>query len=180
VQFLALEEKLTPILEGKSSPASPEEALALARLCQHPARALHAAAANFYAEAFAGKPDLAGDLQSGHRYNAACAAALAAGQARAEKECARLRQQALDWLKADLAAWGKWLKSNQPGEADHARRALAGWRTNPDLAGVRQQEALGGLPEGQRQAWREFWKGLEAVLGPPIQPPRAPAEPRSV
>ena len=57
------------------------------------------------------------DLQSGHRYNAACAAALtAAGQGKdptkpSEQECTRWRQQALDWLRADLVLWAKALDS---------------------------------------------------------------------
>ena len=37
----------------------------------------HAAAARFWAEALAADPKLGDDRQAGHRYNAACAAALA-------------------------------------------------------------------------------------------------------
>ena len=38
---------------------------------------LNCAAARFYEEAFAAQPKLADDLGAAHRYNAACAAALA-------------------------------------------------------------------------------------------------------
>jgi hypothetical protein len=56
-------------------------------------------------------PKLAADLKWQRRYNAACAAALAAagkGEDAAkldEKECDRWRKQALDWLKAELDAY---------------------------------------------------------------------------
>jgi tetratricopeptide (TPR) repeat protein len=74
-----------------------------------------AAAARFAAEAFAARPKLADDLRFPNRRNAACSAALAGcgqGQDAAkldDAERARLRRQALDWLRADLAAWGALL-----------------------------------------------------------------------
>jgi len=70
----------------------------------HQYKHLYAASARFYAEAFADQPQLAEDLDEGHRYNAACAAALAgSGKGKdagrlPDKEYARLRKQALDWL----------------------------------------------------------------------------------
>src|SRR5205814_89708 len=76
--------------------------------------------ARFYAEAFAAQPALADDLKVGHRYNAACYAALAAagmGEDTArldDKEKSRLRKQALDWLRADLTLWSKQLASDKP------------------------------------------------------------------
>src|SRR6516164_4586354 len=65
---------------------------------------LHHTATGLYAAAFAADPKLADDLKAGHRYRAACAAALAAagqGEDAAkldDKEKVRLRKQALDWL----------------------------------------------------------------------------------
>jgi hypothetical protein len=76
----------------------------------------------FYSEAFADDPKLADDLRTRHRYNAACSAALAGcGQgADADKpddqERARLRQQALAWLRADPAAWCQLLEK-EPEQA---------------------------------------------------------------
>jgi serine/threonine-protein kinase len=166
-RLLALERKLGPVLEGQFSPASPEEALALARLCRHPARGLHAAAVRFYTEAFAARPDLAGDLQAGHRHAAARSAVSAAGKDNLDEPSrAQLRRQALTWLEADLAAWGKRL---QDGQAAEARRFLTTWRTAPELAGVRGKEALQRLPREESKAWRELWEGLDALLGRPPQ-----------
>src|SRR5204863_1509606 len=75
-RLITLDEKLPAILEGKEKPADAAEHLALARLCQE-YKKRYAAAERFYAEAFEAKPELAKDLRNGHRYNAACAAALA-------------------------------------------------------------------------------------------------------
>ena len=95
----------------------------------------HVAAARLYADAFTADPKLADDLKAGHRYNAACSAALAAaGQGTDadkldDQEHRRLRQQALAWLRADLEQWAKRLGSRQarrsPSRAGHARALAA-------------------------------------------------------
>ncbi len=75
-RLVELDGKLPAILSGQKQPADTDERLGLASMCemykQH-----YAAAARFYGEAFAEKPQLADDLSTGNRYNAACAAALA-------------------------------------------------------------------------------------------------------
>ena len=103
--------KLPAILKGESKPRDAVERLALADVCFKTRR--HAAAARFANEAFAEKPALADDLQTWARYNAACSASLAgSGQGKDdpmpdEAARAKLREQALDWLRADLASWVK-------------------------------------------------------------------------
>jgi len=64
---------------------------------------------------------------------------------------AALRGQALEWLKADLAAWRKH------SEASRRTQALRSWRADKALAGVRDEEGLAKLPEVERAAWRELW-----------------------
>ena len=85
-----------------------------------PAQRRHAAAARLYADAFTADAKLADDLKAGHRYNAACFAALAAaGQGTDadkldDQEHRRLRQQALAWLRADLEQWANdWKAASQ-------------------------------------------------------------------
>ena len=85
------------------------------------------------------EPKLADNLAAVHRYNAACAAALAAcGQGNDAdnldgKECARLRGQALDWLRARAAGARPPVSAEQrarPGRRG-ARERAAGperWR----------------------------------------------------
>src|SRR6516162_8684796 len=81
--------------------ADTTERLGLAKLCQMRCKKRYAAAVRFFRDAFAEKPKLADDLNAGHRYNAACAAALAGcGQGQDSdkldpKERALVRAQAL-------------------------------------------------------------------------------------
>jgi tetratricopeptide (TPR) repeat protein len=161
----ALEQKLAEVLAGKAQPAHVRERLALAWLCQvHKKR--FAAATRFYAEAFAAKPQAAEELRHDARYNAACTAALAGcGQGKDadrldDRERSRLRRQALEWLRADLAAWAQFLE-RKPDQARAAvQQALRHWQQDEDLAGVRG-EALARLPEGERQSWRQLWGDVE-------------------
>jgi tetratricopeptide (TPR) repeat protein len=168
-QLVALDRKLTALLEGKDKPADDAERLALADLCQQPYKQLYAGAGRFYAEAFAHDPKLAGDMQKQHRYNAACAAALAGcGEGKDadksdDKERARLRQQALAWLRADLVAWTKLAESDKPAARKAVQAALQHWQDDADLAGVRDKDALENLPEAERDAWRKLWDDVAAV-----------------
>ncbi len=168
-RLIELDGKLPALLERKAMPASAAERIELAELCilKH----LDGAAARFYEEAFAGQPKLAEEPNS-HRYNAACAAALAGcGKGRDAdqldaKEKARLRGRALAWLRADLEAMGR-LPNKGP---DGARRAagvgsvLQRWQVDRDLVGVRGAEALGKLPEAERPAWKKLWDDAADVL----------------
>src|SRR5262249_9637984 len=76
-RLLALDDKLPVILKGEAEPADAAERIDLAQICQQHKK-LYAASARFYPEAFADQPRLAQDLRTGHRYNAARAAVLAA------------------------------------------------------------------------------------------------------
>ena len=111
-RLAAAQEKLPAFLKGEFKPTTNEERLDLSHLCE--IKKLYHTSAGLYADAFAVDPKLADDLQAGYRYNAAyCAALAAAGQGEDpprrttldETEKARLRKQALDWLRADLALW---------------------------------------------------------------------------
>jgi serine/threonine protein kinase/Flp pilus assembly protein TadD len=164
-----LDGKLPGLLERKATPASAAERIELAGLCiiKH----LNGAAARFYEEAFAAQPKLAEEPNS-HRYNAACAAALAGcGQGKDsdkldEREKARLRGQSLSWLRADLKALGRLRDKgpDPPRLAAGVGTVLRHWQVDPDLAGVRGAEALGKLPEAERQAWKKLWDDAADML----------------
>jgi eukaryotic-like serine/threonine-protein kinase len=168
-RLLAREADLEAVLEGRGGPADPARAEEYAECCQF--KGLHAGAARLYREAFAARPGLAADPQSGTRYEAARSAALA-GCGRG-KDASRLtpaeqagwRRQALAWLRAELAWWRRRAEG-PPGPARaEARERLRRWRADPALAGVRDGAALARLPEPERRAWRHFWAEVERSLG---------------
>jgi serine/threonine-protein kinase len=168
-QLLALDEKLPAMLKGEVKPADAAECLAVARLCQY--KELFAASVRFYTGAFAEQPELANDLRKQARYNAACAAALAAaGKGKDadkldDKERTRLRKKALDWVRADLAMWGKLLEKTTPQQRAAVHKIFTHWKRDADLATVRDKEALAKLPEAEREAWQKLWADVDAVLG---------------
>jgi serine/threonine-protein kinase len=160
--LVALDGKLLKILKGEIQPADAAGGLALARLCQM-YKKRYQAAARLYTEAFAAQPQLAEDLQTLDRYNAACAAALAAcGQGvdstnLDEASRASLRRQALEWLRADLTAYRQLLKK-EPNKAWPAmRQTMQDWQQDTDFASVRDPEALARLPQAERKNWQQLW-----------------------
>jgi len=76
----------------------------------------------------------------------------------------KLRQQALDWLRADLIAWTKVLESAKPEARATVRQTLQHWQKDPDLAGLRDQAALDKLPAAERDAWQRLWADVGALL----------------
>ena len=117
-RLAALAARLPPLINGDDHPRDTAERLAVARMCYDTKR--FAAAARFWGDAFTSEPKLADDLKAGHRYNAACAAALAGcGQGRNDQvpdasARAKLRKQALEWLKAELAFRAKQFDVGRP------------------------------------------------------------------
>jgi hypothetical protein len=113
---------------------------------------------------------LADDLNAGHRYNAACSAALAAtGQGEdaaklIDQERTRLRQQALHWLRADLGMWAKRLETGQPADRVAVQQALKHWQQDSDLAGLRDALALAKLPAEEQKACNKLWTDVAALL----------------
>jgi tetratricopeptide (TPR) repeat protein/serine/threonine protein kinase len=166
-RLVELDARLAKIREGKAAPASPAERIELAQLCS--LKRLHRTAARFYAEAFAAEPSLADDLRGPHRYNAACAAVLAgSGQGEDadkldENERARLRGQALSWLRADLAAWARLLDEKSDKAGPPVAKTTRHWLADPDFTGVRSP-ALAQLPEAERQAWQKLWADAAELL----------------
>jgi len=181
-RLVELDAKLAQVLKGDEKPADVAERLALADFCgRH--KSLHAAAARHYADAFAEQPQVADDLQTDPRYDAARVAALAGcGQGKDAdqldaRERARLRRQALDWLRADLAAYRRLL-DEQPKRAGPAvSERLRQWKQDEDFAGVRGSDALAKLPDtAERQEWQQLWREVEE-LGQRAAAPLKPEKP---
>ena len=160
--------KLADVLAGKATATDNGERLGLAEVCTLKRRQV--GAARFYSDAFTADPKLADDLKAGHRYNAACSAALAAaGQGMdADKlddhEHRRLRQQALAWLRADVEQWAKQSEAGKPEDRQDMRAMLEHWQRDTDLASVRDADALNKLTAQEQEAWRKLWADVAELL----------------
>jgi len=168
-RLAALDARLPAVLRGEQRPGAAER-IEFAELCS--AKGLHAASARFYEEAFSADPNPGGNrLEARHRYNAACVAVLAgSGQGQDDPrpdDAARaaLRGRSLAWLRADLVASGQRAEGGDPREREQARAALVSWRRDPDLACVRDPDALAKLPEPERAGWRSLWSDWDALMG---------------
>jgi tetratricopeptide (TPR) repeat protein len=167
-QYLrALERRLPAVVQGTDDPAT-GDCLDLAELCL--VKNHFATAARLYARGLAGTPHLAEELRAGRRFNAARAAALAGGgqgddaAGLGEPEQAGLRSQARDWLRLDLAAWAEKVDTGTEADRIQARKTLAPWRDDPDLAGLRHADALEKLPPAEQQECRALWQEVADLL----------------
>jgi tetratricopeptide (TPR) repeat protein/tRNA A-37 threonylcarbamoyl transferase component Bud32 len=168
-RLVQLDAKLPKVRSGEAEPADAAERVALAELCLQPYKQLYAAAARLYGDAFATEPKLAEDLGTGTRYNAACAAALAAtGQGKDtaqldDRERARLRKQALAWLRADLDAWTKKVATGKPEDRALVQKKMEHWQVDVDLAKLRDAAALEKLPPDECAAWGKLWADVRTL-----------------
>jgi serine/threonine protein kinase len=165
--FVQLDDLLAAILKGEALPAGDGVCAELADFCRQQRR--HASAVRFLTAAFTADPRLAADPRAAHRYQAAGAAALAGrgeGKEAARlgaEERARLRGQALEWLRADLDAWTALLANGRPADRKSVEAALRSWQQDAALAGVRGDD-IAKLPAAERAAWRQFWTDAAALL----------------
>jgi serine/threonine-protein kinase len=159
---------LDALLAGRESPGDQDERLALLAVCESTQRSAMAAA--LYAEIFEADPGLAASQGTVRRYSAACWAARAGrGDGRdatglSDEQRAHWRAQARRWLQADLDLWSEALTA---GTQDPQRVVgeLSHWRTDPDLASLRDPESLGSLAPDERDACLAIWSAVDAVIG---------------
>jgi hypothetical protein len=165
---LALANRFPAVLRGEDKPGDNAERLGFAQIAYN--RNHFTFAAHLWAEALASDPEPTDNRQAGHRYNAACAAALAgAGQDKVEpppddEAKAKLRQQALDWLRAELTGWAKLLESGTPQARPAIDHRLEHWQHDSNLACVRDAEALAKLPSDEQKAWRDLWSDVGTLI----------------
>jgi serine/threonine-protein kinase len=163
----ALDARLAAILKGEALKDAAER-LALALRAYETQR--YATATRLWAGALEADPKLAADREAQHRYNAACAAALA-GCGKGKDDSPRddtskgtLRRQALDWLSAELAAWSTILESSPVQARPVVASTLKHWKKDTDLAGIRDDAELSKLPEEERAACRQLWRDVDRLL----------------
>jgi hypothetical protein len=121
-----------------------------------------------YVEAFRRRPTLAVAPGNGHRHEAAgCAALAGCGKSKdvlTAAELLALRRRALTWLHAELKARASQLTGGQAEQRPQAPAALRHWQSDPDLAGLRDAEALKALSTEERQACERLWADVATVL----------------
>jgi tetratricopeptide (TPR) repeat protein len=167
-ELIRLDRKLPAVLAGKKEPVDNNERRELAWLCRQPYQRRYAASARLWQEAFHIQPCLAANLQSGNRYNAACAALAGRGQGKdagklGAKERAGWRAQARQSLEADLTLWKRLAGGSDPQPRLTAAAPLHYWQHDGDLAGVRDSTALATLPAAEHDAWCRLWAKVAAV-----------------
>jgi serine/threonine-protein kinase len=168
-RLIVLDNRLPAVLLGSAGPLIRAERIEYARFfLQY--KQLYGTAAGFFEQAFTENPGPAQDLGNHDRYDAARAAAqVARGQgedaALADAtQRTRRRQQALDWLRAELAIWAKLLDEKKSHGRAQVANALRDWQREPALAGIRDAAALAQLPQSERDACRELWAEVGKLL----------------
>lgn len=166
--LLAIENKLPTIFAGKERPTDAPTQRALAEWCLKHKR-LTAMAAELYGSAFTMQPSLADDLETGNRYDAACAAALAGcgmGEDVAklgDEQRTALRKSALDWLTEEYKAFAERHRLGKRGDRNILATAVRSWLKNGDLACVRGEAGLAKLPAEEQRVWQALWKDVAAL-----------------
>jgi tetratricopeptide (TPR) repeat protein len=166
-RLVQLDARLPAILKGEAKPKDAAEQIELAQVCT--LKRLYGAAVGFYESVYTAQ-------KGTNRFAGIRAAALAGcGKDTAAKaddrQHARWREQALAWLKADLVVWKKQLESNDARTSASARRMLTTWLASPDLAGVRDKQALDQLPAVERESWRRLWTEVETLVKEEVRSP---------
>jgi hypothetical protein len=77
---------------------------------------------------------------------------------------ARLRQQARDWLRGEISAWANVLDAGSAELKAKVAPILTHWKTDSDLAGIRDEKELAKLPEEERAAVGQLWKDVDELL----------------
>jgi serine/threonine-protein kinase len=156
----SLASRLPKLLRGEDAPKDNRERFEFAQLCYE--RGSYLAAVRLFVEALAADPGLSDNRETQPRYNAACSAALAAvgrakdGTSLDDAARSRLRAQALDCLKGELATWAKFVKA-RPADRSLEVKWMRHWLGDADLIGVREPDALAKLPPDEQAAWKALW-----------------------
>jgi serine/threonine protein kinase len=162
-----LQETLPGLLKGEVKPVSAQESVEIAQLLTYKQK--FSEAMRFYIGAFELEPKLA-DGVGGHRYNAACCAARAAADTGNDsasidgKERTRMRQHALNWLRAELAEMTRQKTGAKAKDRAALLYLMKHSQRDRDLASIRDKEALAKLPAEEREAFTKLWGEFKALI----------------
>jgi tetratricopeptide (TPR) repeat protein len=166
VQMRAKLVRLEEIAAGRIKPETPAKTIESAIVAVHCRR--YGLAVSLYRIAFAADPALADPLKYPHRYWAASDAVRAATGHDVEMttlgvdEWGHFTDQALKWLRADLAFWTS--RAKDPKEQKGVRDRLTTWKNESALAAVRDPVWLAAMTSTDRNAWEALWRDVDALL----------------
>lgn len=166
-RLVRLDEQAKSVLSGNTAPATVIERAELAEFALKHKR-LYLTAAQWYNEAFVEDPGLPNNVETTHRFNAACAAALAGSGHGSDAatinvtERACWRERAADWLRADLLALKEL--AQKPDQRQQVAKTLTHWQKDSDLAGVRDPQLIATRPDAERHLWESLWADVQQLL----------------
>jgi hypothetical protein len=171
--LVSVDRFLSDVLKGNSRPEDNSQRFALG-VVSH-LKGHFAASARFYSDAISADPESVVDPSvSSLRYRAACSAVLAgcgSGQDDPRPDDAaksKLRSQGRNWLRSDLAAWDRIALDS--GKKQLVSDSISHWKTDTDLALIRDEKSLSKLPEAERQEWRALWADVNQLITKVNQP----------
>jgi serine/threonine-protein kinase len=181
---------LPAFLRGEYRPQDNDERLALLGACHFYGH--YAAAARLYADTFAADPQLADYLTTECRYRtlreelpeddrmeplategrflaARCAALAGAGRGKdwgtlSAAERMHWRQQARQWLHADLAQWARSLDSGYELDRNLAKKMMTLWRVERDLVELFEPSVPEELSPVERKDYVALWHEVDVLV----------------
>jgi serine/threonine-protein kinase len=166
-RLVELDRKLPAIRDGKAKPGNAAEQIEFAWVST--VKQYYVTAARLYADVFAAGGEDAEKWQASYRYSAACCAALAGcgrGEDAAnldEKDRARWRNQAREWLEAELVLHATRLEGGDAANRAEVQQQMQRWLTDAHLVGVRGEEAIAKLPADEQPEWTKLWDDAQAL-----------------
>ena len=170
-RMIQLQTRLAAAIRREFQPADPSDRERLAWIAGFEERP--GDAATLWARAFQQDPALAGKpctfCGGTNRYLAARKAASASsGEGRdagdyTREDRDRWRAEALAWLREELDSCREQLRNGQASERQVLDR-LEPWKTDKDLAGLREPGARHLLPRSEQNACRELWAEVDRLL----------------
>lgn len=167
-QLVELNERLPRILAGQEEPATAYQQAQCAAIAYY--QRLFRSSTRSYEEAFAEDEELLEDTENQWRYNAACAASLAAAGSGLDAdnidddERQRLRLQAISWLQDELAFYARQLEIKSADSRRRTRRMLRYWLRDTDLISIREKQQSEHISVEEMQLRDELWGDVNALL----------------
>ncbi len=158
-----LDQRVREVLAGGMA-QSPAEQLQLARRLAEQMQ--YEAAFKLCTAALEAEPSLVEDRQLQPRWLAASLAMRVAASPLPEEDASRtstFRQQALQWLREELATW----RASGPDWLITRNSAVRRWRSDASFAPVLHPDRLATLPEAGQQAWRQLFAAAAQLADSP-------------